>query len=75
MAKCTVKELVQIVLDEVERYVKMHGFVPRQVMVPDNQYNILKKERITYQEFSINIVSCGRIVNEEYYKSNKNKTY
>lgn len=75
MAKCTVKELVQMVLDEVDCFVKRHGFIPKQVMVPDNQYNVLKKERIMYQEFSINITNCGRVVNEECGKQSQNKTY
>ena len=75
MAKCTVKQLIQMVLDEVDCFVRRHGYIPSQVMVPDNQYNVLKKERIVYQEFSINITNCGRIVNEECNKSSKNKTY
>lgn len=74
MAK-TVKELVQMVLDVVDCFVRRHGFIPKQVMVPDNQYNVLKKERIMYQEFSINITNCGRVVNEECSKQSQNKTY
>lgn len=75
MAKCTVKELIQTVLDEVDSFFRRHGYIPKQVMVPDNQYNILKKERIIYHDFSINITKCGRILNEECSKSSKNKTY
>jgi hypothetical protein len=75
MAKCTVKELIQMVLDEVDCFVKRHVFIPRQVMLPDNQYNVLRGERIMYQDFSINITNYGRVVNEECSKSSKNKTY
>ena len=73
MAKCTVKELIQTVLNEVECFVMSRGYMPKQVMVPDSQYQLLRKVNVEYQGMRVHVVGCGRIVDEEIYKSNKNK--
>jgi hypothetical protein len=63
-----VKQLIQNVIDEVDNFVRCHGFIPKQVMVTDEDYNILRKQNLTYDGFRLHIVSCGRVVNEEYAK-------
>jgi len=70
-----VKGLISMVLDEVDVFFKRNGYIPSQVMIPDKEYNLLRKKQIIYNDSLIKIVNCGRVVNEECYKPSKNRAH
>ena len=59
------EELKVLVLEEVELYFIQHGQLPKQVMVTDRTYRMLRKESLTFNSERIYIVSCTRVLNSE----------